>query len=125
MARPNITILERAKVEGAKRSPSTTVRMNGKAVWTRPPDRAATSCLVDYRRITRLTPDKSMGRRNIKLEVYLQESRKLKSFAIVESNGTLPWLGSANPGTNLRTPGKPQLRLRRVACIRNLARLVC
>ena len=28
----------------------------------------------------------SMGRRNTKLEVYLQESQKLKSFASVESN---------------------------------------
>jgi len=36
----------------------------------------------------------SMGRRNTKLEVYLQESQKLKSFASVESNGTLAWLGS-------------------------------
>jgi hypothetical protein len=26
------------------------------------------------------------------LEVYLQESQKLKSFASVDSNGTLPWL---------------------------------
>jgi hypothetical protein len=36
----------------------------------------------------------SMGLRNTKLEVYLRESQKLKSFASVESNGTLPWLGS-------------------------------
>jgi len=36
----------------------------------------------------------SMGRRNTKLEIYLQESQKLKSFASVESNGTQPWLGS-------------------------------
>jgi hypothetical protein len=35
-----------------------------------------------------------MGRRNTKLEVYLQESQKLESFASVESNGTLPWVGS-------------------------------
>ena len=32
-----------------------------------------------------------MGRRNT-LEVYFQESQKLKSFASVDSNGTLPWL---------------------------------
>jgi hypothetical protein len=36
----------------------------------------------------------SMGRRNTKLEVHLQESQKLKSFGSDESNGTLPWLGS-------------------------------
>ena len=35
-----------------------------------------------------------MGRRNTKLEVYLQESQELKSLAIAESNGKLPWLGS-------------------------------
>ena len=34
-----------------------------------------------------------MGRRNTKLEVYAQESQKLKSFANVDSNGTLPCLG--------------------------------
>src|ERR1700730_1509188 len=32
----------------------------------------------------------SIGRRNTKLEVYLQESQKLKSFASVESNGHYP-----------------------------------
>jgi hypothetical protein len=36
----------------------------------------------------------SMGRRNTKLEVYLQWCQKLKSFASVESDGTLPRLGS-------------------------------
>ena len=35
----------------------------------------------------------SMGRRNTKPEVYLQESQRLNSFTNVESNGTLPWLG--------------------------------
>ena len=36
----------------------------------------------------------SKGRRNTKLEIYLQESQELKSVARLESNGTLPWLGS-------------------------------
>jgi hypothetical protein len=36
----------------------------------------------------------SMGRRNTKLEGYLLESQRLKSFMSFESNETLPWLGS-------------------------------
>ena len=41
-----------------------------------------------------VSPAVSMGRRNTKLEVHLQESQRLKSFASDESNGTPPWLGS-------------------------------
>jgi hypothetical protein len=35
-----------------------------------------------------------MGRRNTELEVYLLALHRLKPFASVDSNGTLPWLGS-------------------------------
>jgi len=44
-----------------------------------------------------------MGRRNTKLEACLQESKKVKSFASVESNETLPWLGS-DDNTSPREP---------------------
>jgi len=42
-----------------------------------------------------ITAAVSMGRCNTMLNVLLLESQRLKSLSSVESNGTLPWLGSA------------------------------
>src|SRR5207245_9439800 len=57
-------------------STSTAQLRRAQAVFSRVPIKAAVS----------------MGRRNTKPEVYLQESQELNSFTSVESYGTLPWL---------------------------------
>jgi hypothetical protein len=56
----------------------------------------------------------SMGRRNTKPEVYLQESQKLNAFTSVESNGTLPWLGLIESSRTVRFSREKHCRINRL-----------
>src|SRR5271157_5391662 len=56
--------------------------------------RARNPLVVCFQRITSVYDGGLNGSTQHQLEVYLQGSERLKSFVNVESNGTLPWLGS-------------------------------